>query len=565
MASVVPLAEELARTPEAVLPFPAFLRFSLDGDRQEYEGWYFGRRRRLEVFALAVLSGDDRFLKPLETVLAAVCEEFTWALPAHVNLAQNPETTVDLFAAETASALAEVLGLAGARINPVLGARILREIDRRVLGSFRDRAPAWGWETQTHNWAAVCAGGVGLAALWTVSDAGDLARILTRLGGAFDAYLSGFPDDGLCLEGMGYWTYGFGYFTAFAELLKDRSAGGTDLLGHPDLRDRLARIARFPQAGRIGRRDFVRFSDALAEFRYPPGTVARLIDRFGGDPLPGGQAEDLLFDPCARWARHLRDFAWVPPPSQGAEPPPGTSWYPQSQWLVVRGGGPLPLGLAAKGGHNGEPHNHNDVGAFQLVAGDDVLIDDLGAGLYDRGYFGPGRYSYFVNSSRSHSVPLIDGREQEAGADRRARDTVCLATEETTRLTLDLAGAYPEGTAGSVVRTWETRSDAPWRTDLTDTFHFEAGDHAVTERFVTRLPVTLRDGAAFIAGTEATLEIRPLVPAAALTLTPEPFLPHEGPGQTAFCIDFLYRTEGPALRAAFTLTVRPLSPSETLC
>ena len=38
--------------------------------------------------------------------------------------------------------------------------------------------------------------------------------------------------------------------------------------------------------------------------------------------------------------------------------------------------------MAAKGGNNGESHNHNDVGSFLYLAGDEMLLTDLGAGEY---------------------------------------------------------------------------------------------------------------------------------------------------------------------------------------
>lgn len=552
-------ADRLAAEPDKALAFTSFLRFFRDGDRQEYEQQYFQRRRRLEVFALAALTpGGDRFLGPLENVVAAVCEESTWSLPAHV----DPQTldALDLFAAETGSALAEIRGLLGPKLSPELATRMGREVRRRIVEPFLDPKAHWSWETAPHNWAAVCAGGVGLAALWAL-EGPELTRVLGRIGPILDAYLSGFPADGICLEGMGYWTYGFGYFVAFAELLRDRSGGQVDILRHPAFKERLASLAAFPQTAQIGNKDFARFSDALAEYRYPPGLVHRLTEIYGvPGPLPADQAEDLAFDPCCRWARHLRDFVWsaTGPQSQQTDAE-ARRWFPDSQWMILRGTLGEPIGLAAKGGHNGEPHNHNDVGSFQLVAGDDALIDDLGAGRYDRGYFGPGRYGYFVTSSASHSVPVVDGQGQQPGPDRRASSVEFQKGPAGARLSLDLAGTYGLTGLESLHRTIEGGANGPERVLITDRFRFlDQARHEMRERFVTRLPARSAPGGFVVTGQRFSLEISATPPTFRTEITPVVFSPHRGDDQTAFCLDFVFSTDEPELQLRFVFVVKKI-------
>lgn len=76
-----------------------------------------------------------------------------------------------------------------------------------------------------------------------------------------------------------------------------------------------------------------------------------------------------------------------------------------------------PVILAAKAGHNAEPHNHNDVGSFVLAVGETVLLCDPGAGRYSRDYFGPRRYENVFASSFGHSVPRIGGKGQAPGGE----------------------------------------------------------------------------------------------------------------------------------------------------
>ena len=100
------------------------------------------------------------------------------------------------------------------------------------------------------------------------------------------------------------------------------------------------------------------------------------------------------------------------------------------------------LALAAKGGNNGEPHNHNDVGSFVVALGGDTPIAEIGAGPYTRQTFDPAyRYDLPNYGSHGHSVPEVNGFHQTFGKDHAARDVVC----DGDRLTMNLAPCYPAG------------------------------------------------------------------------------------------------------------------------
>ena len=108
--------------------------------------------------------------------------------------------------------------------------------------------------------------------------------------------------------------------------------------------------------------------------------------------------------------------------------------------------------FTAKGGHNAEMHNHNDVGAFQLVKDEKRLVCDIGAGEYTRQYFGSPeeRYSLFVRSSLGHSVPIIGGKAQGYGKQYFAK-----ALEQSDGVfKIDIANAY-EGGVETLAVTYE--------------------------------------------------------------------------------------------------------------
>ena len=71
-------------SPIEALPFHLYRKFYIDGDRRSFEDLYFARRGRLSYLALAILlyrRPED--IQALEDAIWAICEEFTWVLPAH--------------------------------------------------------------------------------------------------------------------------------------------------------------------------------------------------------------------------------------------------------------------------------------------------------------------------------------------------------------------------------------------------------------------------------------------------------------------------------------------------
>ena len=120
---------------------------------------------------------------------------------------------------------------------------------------------------------------------------------------------------------------------------------------------------------------------------------------------------------------------------------PPDVWLPETQVMVGRD--QSGLYVAAKGGHNDESHNHNDIGEFVVYVDGLPLLVDAGVETYTRKTFSPQRYEIWTMQSAYHNLPTIDGIQQAPGADFAARDVVYEADEAQAALTLDIAGAYP--------------------------------------------------------------------------------------------------------------------------
>lgn len=243
LAEIRAEGERLLRETMPLLKWSDFKRFQEDGDRHAYESAYFARRKRLTAFGLLAWLEPQHspYLEALLDTVWAVCDEYTWCLPAHLPAGAGKHTEyIDLFAAETAFTLAELLTLTGGSWPETVRMRTRGEVERRVLGPYESNRN-FGWETARHNWSAVCAGSIGAAAIHLVEDADRLRNILARVLTSLDCFLEGFGEDGVCKEGYGYWLYGFGYFTYFADLLRRRSSGALDLFA----RDKVRSIAMF--------------------------------------------------------------------------------------------------------------------------------------------------------------------------------------------------------------------------------------------------------------------------------------------------------------------------------
>lgn len=92
---------------------------------------------------------------------------------------------------------------------------------------------------------------------------------------------------------------------------------------------------------------------------------------------------------------------------------------PDSQWH------PFPTGseglyLAAKGGHNAESHNHNDVGNFIVYADGYPAISDVGVETYTAKTFSAQRYDIWTMQSAFHNLPIINGFMQKNGGNFKA-------------------------------------------------------------------------------------------------------------------------------------------------
>jgi len=129
-------------------------------------------------------------------------------------------------------------------------------------------------------------------------------------------------------------------------------------------------------------------------------------------------------------------------------------WFPGIQVMAARKEEDSDKGLylSAKGGHNGESHNHNDVGTFVIYCDGKPAVIDIGTGVYTKQTFSDRRYEIPQINSLYHNLPIIGGEGQLPGLQYTAEDVVYTSTAAQVHFGLDLRGVYPK-TAG--VNSWK--------------------------------------------------------------------------------------------------------------
>lgn len=459
---------EWAEKPLTVLSFSARFRYYRDGERADFEKPFFGRRILLSSAAILSLiyPENEEYLHTAEELIWAICDEYCWAVAAHTSGELSDDSKIiDLFTAETAAALAEITAFLEKRLNKATVCRVKAELERRVFEPFRSNS--YFWEHGNNNWSAVCAGGVGIALMYSDKKAAE--EFMPRLIGAVNSCLASYTSDGTCLEGFTYWNYGFGYFVYFADMLYRFTDGRIDMFDNAHVQ----KTASYPQRSLMRGNSAVSFADA-GENDKAQGELIHYLHRRYPETAALLPENRIKFPELnCRWCSYLRYFAWVDPEVKGESEPEGTYLLPDAgQYITAR----RTYSFAVKAGNNDEPHNHNDIGEFIIATDRGQELCDLGAGRYTRDYFNEHRYEVFCNSSISHSVPIINGKTQSAG--RRFSGSLSLNGDT---VTLDIGGAYDIGSI-SVSRRFELTDTAVTLTDS-----FSGGIEAFTERFVSEI------------------------------------------------------------------------------
>lgn len=461
--------EQVQQEPWPLMPASLYLQYARVGNRRNFELEHFQRRNILAKLVVAeCMEGQGRFLDSIVDAIWGICEESSWCLPAHiahqkagVGLADTAEPVLDLFAGETSALLAWTDYLIGARldtVSPLVRPRIQREINERILKTALERDDyVWmGFKRlPVNNWNPWVNSNWLTSALLIEVDPQRRQAAVWKILESLDLFVTPYPQDGGCDEGPGYWGRAGASLFDNLDLLYSVSGGKMDVYGDPKVEE----IGRFVYRAHIHDEYYVNFADAPARLVPDPLLVFRYGKAIGDDKMMNfgawlAQEKKILAEGVSREGDvapslgrllpalfNLNDLATV----KAVPPMVRDVWLPDIEVLAARdqAGSSQGLYLAAKGGHNAESHNHNDIGHFIVYRDGLPVIIDAGVETYTRKTFSPQRYEIWTMQSAYHSLPTIDGVMQLPGREYAAQDVHYEVSEESACLDLNIASAYP--------------------------------------------------------------------------------------------------------------------------
>lgn len=457
------------------LKYSDWKMFFTTGNRTVYERAYSKHRLAMTASALLALiyPEEEKYINYLMDAIYTLCDEYTWCLPAHQPKGdENNNSHIDLCASGMAFYLAEIYTLLEDRLDPLIKSRIRAELDRRVFTPFLTEVPYSWWETGESNWTSVCTGSVASAFMLMKPEVAK--ELLPRFLKSMEGYIRGFSEEGVCLEGADYWNYGFGNFLPYADLIKTFTNGEVDYFKDPKIK----KIATFFQKVFLSERVTLSFADGAERASRVIGRLHYIKAQYPDEAKSTGR-KFASFSHTYEFPTRLREALWFfEEEDDGGDDNYDLEFFaPSAEWFIKHA---PKYGFAAKGGDNAEFHNHNDIGHFIYAAGGKQVLCDLGAGVYERKYFGPHRYECLEPNARCHSVPIIDGTLQQPGKERKSRDF----KYENGVLSLDMSRAY--GIFDEDERIDRRFDFSEGGVKLTDKFSFNK-DREVTERIVTRI------------------------------------------------------------------------------
>lgn len=486
------------------IPATTTLLIARTGDRQQYESISFEKRKVLGTLLLAeIYEHKGRFLDGIVNGVWSICEESFWGASAHIpkndqykGLPDVSGPFVELFGAETADYLAWVDYFLGPKldsISPQIRKRIYYEVNHRIFEPVMNKDHWWMHQSADgippNNWNPwICSNWI-TAALLLEPDNDKRAAMVNKALHVLDQFLNPYPADGGCDEGPSYWG------AAAASLYDNLSilnSASNNAFAYAYQDEKIRNMARFIYRAQISPHYFIDFADADPQ----PGIDGTMIYRFGKaiqDPAmmkfgayylesPNGEIE--LFHYFRNlFALFIHDEIASAPKAQRL---PQQVWLPDLQVMVARDhdGSTDGYFLAAKGGTNGESHNHNDVGNFIVYYDGLPLLIDVGRGTYTSRTFSDHRYDIWFNQSDYHNVPQIEGVSQHEGRQFAAKNVAF--DPKSLTLHLDLASAYP---ADAHVSGWQRTIglDRGKGVHLDDNFSLTASG-SVAEHFMTCYP-----------------------------------------------------------------------------
>ena len=445
-----------------------YLDYVRTGSRKVMQDPYFNRQKVFEALVMGeLMEGEGRFLDQIINGVWVYCQETWWGWSAHLSMQKAgpglpdvEDPVIDLGVAHMGSDLAWTYYFFKDefdKVNPLISKRLAYEIKKKILEPYYNRTDFW-WmglgdsrDHHVNNWNPWCNYNVLNCIVLIESDPEKKLAGIKKVMRSTDQFINPYPEDGGCDEGPSYWGVAGGKLYDLLERLYQISNGHINIFDKPLIHN----MGRYIVDVYITDPYFYDYGDAHAKMKTRPGTIylygkmthdsvlmkfgSFLAQRYGwkGTALTG-KIETTL-----RNLQLMPELEVTP----AVEPLISSFWLPQTEIMGGRDrqGSTKGFYFAAKGGHNAQSHNHNDVGSFILYYNGKPVLVDAGTGTYTAKTFSKHRYEIWRMQSQYHNLPLINGQGQHEGGKYKASGCQFKATSKKVYFSLDIAGAYPEG------------------------------------------------------------------------------------------------------------------------
>lgn len=450
-----------------------YMDYSRTGNRIRYDTVSWQRRQDLASLVVAeCIENQGRFMDDIVNGIWCICEESFWGIPGNGYLMkrQDPlpdvsDQIIELFSAETASLLAWTYYLLKMKLDAVsimVCERIYIEVKKRILDPYLNRTDFW-WmgfnqERMLNNWNPWCNSNCLSAFLLLEDDPQRREAAVVKTMRSLDNYIQRLHSDGGCEEGPKYWIFAGGTFFDCLELLYGVSGGKIDVYQEPLIQQ----IGRYIYKVLINDSFYANFADSSAKVQIPAELTYRYGRRIEDARLSGlgsmvqkkkrEEATNVEFSAMFRLLPALFNYTEIEHYT-GESPYIRDAWLDGIQVMAAREqeGSSRGLYLAAKGGHNGESHNHNDIGQFIVYCEGSPMIIDPGVVTYTSKSFFTERYTIWAMQSAYHNLPIVNGVQQLDGRQYKADDVYYHQEDTLASLSMNIAGAYPES---AEIKSW---------------------------------------------------------------------------------------------------------------
>ena len=416
--------------------------FVLNKNRNNYEDPYINRRACLaDMTFFEAFVEDGKYLGKIEEMIALICSEKTWCVPSHYKT-KTKETTnhvIELYAAETAAILAFTIYLLGDKIPANMKQTVAQMIDERIFLPYTE-TDKYGWMgadgRKVNNWNPWINSNIMLTAAMVCEDEEKYRRLVLRALVLTENYINSLSDDHLCDEGVRYFALSGACLFDISEILYDLTGGKVDITDSKPVKDACDYITgMYDEYGNPAN-----FADATIDFYPQCASLVRAGERTKNHTL--SMMGKALYRPQVLRAYHdnfyrqVKDFYTASGITKNeALKYPETKFLKSINIYTVRKNG---FFFSFKGNHNGESHNHNDVGNFVLYHEGTPIFIDAGVDFYSGYTFSKDRFDLWYMRSDFHNVPTIGGKIQKDGKEFSATpmkiDGLCAQ--------IDISGAY---------------------------------------------------------------------------------------------------------------------------